>query len=31
LRWAVCQGCLQRVLQYFCRGAADVQVNGVPH
>jgi AAA domain (dynein-related subfamily) len=29
--WARCQRCLQRALQYFCRGAAGVQVNGVPH
>jgi hypothetical protein len=31
LPWARCQRCLQRALQYFCRGAAGVQVNGVPH
>ena len=30
LPWARCQRCLQRALQYFCRGAAGVQVNGAP-
>ena len=30
LPYRSCQRCLQRVLQYFCRGAAGVQVNSVP-
>jgi hypothetical protein len=30
LPWARCQRCLHRALQYFCRGAAGVQVNRVP-
>jgi hypothetical protein len=31
LPWARCQRCLHCAVQYFCLGAAGVQVNGVPH